>query len=703
MLYKGNCGTQYDLSPSPIARGGEGAIHNVNGRSDIVAKIYRSDKVSAEKERKLIKMIAHKPDQTMLDQIAWPQDVLYDASRQFAGFVMSKMSVNEDLNVIYEYGSSAKYPDISWENRIRIAENLCAVLHSLHGRGHVCGDLNPKNISVDPNTGYVIFLDTDSYHIQDGVDIYRCDVGIPQYLPVEIQMKMRGGNTLATVQLPTFSQDTDNFALAIHIFQLLMNGVHPFACTIIPNQSSVTAPQPADNIVKGEFPFMQNLPGVKIPPYAPEITILPKNIQSLFERAFIDGHSSPGRRPLPEDWHTALRDLRQSLKQCKQVSHHQFFKNLSDCPLCKADYSFNQTLNKRTSISQTTFTPPAPPSVRPPSSHGATPPISASAPRVKTAKLTAGLLGLVFGAWLFAGLLGLVFGAWLFEFIYMPWAYRDMRELNLIRMVGLFLFTLFAIYGPFNNISGRFRFIAIFLAPIFLHKICTYLAVYGTPFVKQIYIHLDGLYAIIFIGGIIGLQAGYRIGNVVSGTPKIRAIILGIALCLFFFSPFSTFIPLPERVEHLIAQVHGSLGINQIWHLKKRVREGNKKIDQLRKSIKHEQPDRNGEAHKAKVIAQPESRMSWSDAKAYCQRQGGRLPRINNSNSWASANWDKIAHIEAFGAPGDPWPSGLSSDVFWTGTESGTGDSWFVNGLVLEKVLVYTGSQNITNRVVCVR
>ena len=246
MNVTGKGGIIYSLSAKPIKSGGEGGIYDVNSRPGIVAKIYKPDKAVTEKERKLIKMIAFPPDASVLSQIAWPQDVLYESGR-FTGFIMPKMNVNEDLNVIYEYGASAKYPHMTWANKITIAQNLCAVLNSIHESGHVCGDLNPKNISVNPTTGHIIFLDTDSYHIQDVHDIYRCDVGIPEYLPEEVQTKMRGGTNLANASLPTFTEFTDNFALAVHIFQLLMNGVHPFACTIIPSQSSVVAPQPADS------------------------------------------------------------------------------------------------------------------------------------------------------------------------------------------------------------------------------------------------------------------------------------------------------------------------------------------------------------------------------------------------------------------------------------------------------------------------
>lgn len=363
MILKGKGGIQYTLESRPFAQGGEGQIFNIDGNSGKVAKLYKQGRITVEQERKLIKMVMTPPSQDVLDQIAWPLDVLYD-NGQAAGFIMRKFDLKEDLNVIYEYGSSSKYPEIPWGNKIRIAKNLCAVLDAVHEAGHVCGDLNPKNISVDPYTGHITFVDTDSYHITDGNTVYRCNVGMPEYLPREIQVKMQNG--LAAASLPTFSRATDNFALAVHIFQLLMNGCHPFACMCVPSADSVVYPDTSDSILKGECPFVMNVPGKKIPLYAPPIDILPDEIQKLFMLAFIDGHTVPTERPSAETWYYALDRLEHSLKKCGNVAHHEYYKNLPDCPWCAADVRFSSALSgNKQSLKQTTYTTPIAP---PPSS-----------------------------------------------------------------------------------------------------------------------------------------------------------------------------------------------------------------------------------------------------------------------------------------------------------------------------------------------
>jgi len=100
-----------------------------------------------------------------------------------------------------------------------------------------------------------------------------------------------------------------------------------------------------------------------------------------------------------------------------------------------------------------------------------------------------------------------------------------------------------------------------------------------------------------------------------------------------------------------------------------------------------------------------EDRMSWADAKAWCEQQGGRLPLIGGSESlgWDDAKKEGTP-IDGFGTAGAPWPTGLPTAVRWTGTEGSggyTGRSWVVHGSG-GNVNVVNVPQSDRNRVVCV-
>jgi len=70
--------------------------------------------------------------------------------------------------------------------------------------------------------------------------------------------------------------------------------------------------------------------------------------------------------------------------------------------------------------------------------------------------------------------------------------------------------------------------------------------------------------------------------------------------------------------------------------------------------------------------------MNWNDARAFCRQHGGRLPRVNQSDSWDGSG-GSVATAEGFGTIGGPWPSGLPQAV-WSDTRDSTepGKVWVI-------------------------
>lgn len=340
--YTGKNGKLYTVIEPALGKGGEGSVYSISGMPDYVLKVFKDDKRTETRHRKLLTMIATTLSPSAMQQITWPIDVVYQ-NGQFVGYVMPAIKNNEDLNVMY----SDKYI-CTLSEKITIAKNLCAAINAVHNAGQVCGDLNPKNIGVDPQSARVTLVDTDSYHITDanGSRVYRCEVGLPEYLPREIQEKMKNGQTLATAALPTFSKYSDLFALAVHIFALLMNGCHPFACALnnktnighlSNSQPSVTLPQPIDNILTGYFPFYTKKAGYTTPKYAPSFDSLPQNMQNLFVRAFVNGHNDPTQRPDTVEWYNALTTMQQNLTVCSKNKKHMYPSHLKKCTWCELE------------------------------------------------------------------------------------------------------------------------------------------------------------------------------------------------------------------------------------------------------------------------------------------------------------------------------------------------------------------------------
>lgn len=351
--YQGITGTVYYVEEK-IGGGGEGAIYQLLDNDRQVIKVFKEDKRNAEREEKLRHMVQMQLSQEQLEEVTWPQDVVYNQGN-FVGYVMPKLSNTASLVSIYNAGSGKEY-DLRY--RLLAAINLCYAIKTVHDMGQVCGDLNPQNICIDLDVSnpqrafHITLVDTDSYHFTAEGKTYRCEVGLADYLAPEIQKKVSGELTLKNAPLPTYTKETDLFALAVHIFALLMNGCHPFACAKKTNDTyentmsqtdignirdSVVAPQPIENIKDGYFPFYQRKEGVTYPIYAPDFESLPGEVQRLFIRAFVDGYQNPVLRPDAREWIDVLMQVKNNITLCSANGGHYYFAHNTTCPICAAE------------------------------------------------------------------------------------------------------------------------------------------------------------------------------------------------------------------------------------------------------------------------------------------------------------------------------------------------------------------------------
>lgn len=371
--YSSRSGRKYVTPTAPLKSGGEGAIYSITNDQSLVLKIYHPKQDYQETQEKLEMMVNNQPDQSVISQIAWPVDLIY-SSKGVVGFAMPNLAGKKELVTLYPYNPSST-TQMSVSNKISIAQNICAVIDAVHKAGYVFGDFNPINIGVDPVKGFVAFFDTDSYHVinQKTNKTYRCNVCAPGYAAPELirHMKAHPGSEYGTVPLPTFTKETDNFALAIHMFKLLMNGFTPFN-GIMANHSPISAPSPGiddEAVLMDSYCFK---PGKKpMAAAVPSLSEIPAGLRDLVQRAFLDGKSDPKKRPNAAEWYLALQNYEIQLIQCNRNITHQYMKGLSVCPWCSADNRYYQGLQLTQKPFTTPLTPPKtpispPPVVKPP-------------------------------------------------------------------------------------------------------------------------------------------------------------------------------------------------------------------------------------------------------------------------------------------------------------------------------------------------
>ena len=347
---RGLNGRRYTLGKE-VGAGGEGRVYRIAGEN-LVGKIYK--KVEPEVEGKIRYMVQH-PIEDLRDSqgkvilaLAWPRDILCDDHGAFIGYTMPFIQNGVEICTVARGcdmpKAQAMFPDYNWMFNLQVALNLAKAVAYLHARNCIVGDLNCKNIMVSPG-GLITMLDNDSFDLLDTASgmHFRCCAGTQDYLAPELQ----GRNLRSPGAI--FSVHSDNFALAVHIFQLLMNNFHPFTGKNLVVIKDSTSDNPRlDHLVNGKCPFIHNYPDLTVPigaPYLKEM-VSPQLVKDFYRTFDYDASSIQARasqRTTAAQWVT---DLQQFMNQfytpgqayrCRNSARHFYLRQFGKCGLCAAD------------------------------------------------------------------------------------------------------------------------------------------------------------------------------------------------------------------------------------------------------------------------------------------------------------------------------------------------------------------------------
>ncbi|MCW2930496.1 MAG: hypothetical protein JWM19_1458 [Actinomycetia bacterium] len=322
----------------PLAGGGEGIIFEVTTPPDMVLKTYRPEilaKVPSLHE-KLQALVAHPPAEWREAAsghvtLAWPSQVVLHNGR-FTGFLMPAVDTASSVEVHRvanpsdrraATGKTAWMRGFTWQYLVHTAANLAHATSVLHKSGAVIGDFNERNILVT-SQARVTLIDCDSMQFTaPGGEPFFCGVGRPEFTPPELL----NADWARTFRHPS----SDLFALAIHLYQLLMEGEHPFRGVWSGPGEKPPVPQLA---LDGIWAHQRRGP-LRPRPAAPDFGLLPRAVQEMFRQAFEDGATSPARRPSAAAWNQALTGVAASLRQCAASPAHFYPPHSRGCPWCR--------------------------------------------------------------------------------------------------------------------------------------------------------------------------------------------------------------------------------------------------------------------------------------------------------------------------------------------------------------------------------
>ena len=342
MIVYDTSGKQYLLKETKLF-GGEGKLYAIEDNERLYAKIFVKEKRTIGRELKIReweKMFENGiVKKNFCDQIVVPQKCLYsDATEQnvrsFMGYLMEKLTNFRLLNEVYTT------KDYNYMQKVWVARNLCILTNLVHsmGKNYVIGDYNSDNVALFMSGSTAKLIDVDSVQIssykKNGTEILLpTSVGLPEFLAPEIRRRLRTEktdleNVVQSPNKPLFTKYTDYYAMAYHIFYLLMNSA-PFASGVnmeeLAKHRSHTVSDVEINRLnaaeKGEFVFAKKVLFRRPQKVAANYGILTKKLKTLFERAFIVGVEKPECRPDAVEFFDALTEYMNTLEKRERCGH----------------------------------------------------------------------------------------------------------------------------------------------------------------------------------------------------------------------------------------------------------------------------------------------------------------------------------------------------------------------------------------------
>jgi DNA-binding helix-hairpin-helix protein with protein kinase domain len=287
-----------------------------------VAKIYKE--TVAQHQRLKLEVMIRKRDPELGKVAAWPEALAFNSKRQAVGFIMARIEGHQPIHMLYgPTHRKTHFPRATWLFLVHAARNIAHCFDAVHRQGHVIGDVNYGNVVVSTDDALVRLIDCDSFQIADGGKQFPCEVGVPHFTPPELQ-----GKPFRNLRR---TPNHDNFGLALLCFHLLFMGRHPFA-GVYPG-----AYQPLEEAIRQfRFAFGSRATsmGLRPPPHAAGLDLIPKDVGQLFEHAFSPDSVIGRARPSGADWVRALDAIRAATGRCAKQPSHFYWLQRGTCPWC---------------------------------------------------------------------------------------------------------------------------------------------------------------------------------------------------------------------------------------------------------------------------------------------------------------------------------------------------------------------------------
>jgi DNA-binding helix-hairpin-helix protein with protein kinase domain len=336
--------TPLTLAMPPVGKGGEADVFRTSTLPDTVVKIYhRRHGVTHANRAKLQAMIERPPEHLVsrvngrvLPVFAWPTHIVEDAQRECAGFLMPEIPLQQAATLQVFMSRTTMSRALSKEDcclprRVQICRNLASAIAEIHRQHHYCVDIKPQNIYLFKDTGIVCLVDNDSFAISgNGGERFTASAYSPEYVAPELLNNNLAANSVC-------DDRQDRFALAVLMFRLLDNGLHPFQG--IPGID--TDEWNIDFCIRqGYYPHGTAAHASIKPSASSTYDLWDEATRQMFDRAFTS--TRPSERPSAAEWRNHFDQLQRTkgtFVRCSKASTDVLHIHFAgrDCPECRLE------------------------------------------------------------------------------------------------------------------------------------------------------------------------------------------------------------------------------------------------------------------------------------------------------------------------------------------------------------------------------
>lgn len=294
-------------------------------------------KVSSDGREYAMKLFYGEDEEKLLEQI----NILMKRGKACTAYVhpLDIVRIDGRIGYIMEYVPDSYLPgsilyngierdgareELPFHTKLSLLYDLAEAVAVLYHAGLAMLDLKFDNLKVDPESGSVKIIDTDTIVSANGKNIIEGTVGFMPPL------------TMLRKEVP--SKYNDSYALAVMIFMTLI-GNHPLMGRAgdMPHDCDMETYLFAENPVYVAHPTDDsNRPSPEDEHISRKLAKYPKVFLDAMQKTFVDGLYDGEKRTTPEEWLSILRQVYELAYCCSECGEEQFFTDHSSvvCSCC---------------------------------------------------------------------------------------------------------------------------------------------------------------------------------------------------------------------------------------------------------------------------------------------------------------------------------------------------------------------------------